>query len=62
MIKLDKSFVDTITVSPPQYELVKGIIGLAHALRVAVDLFVRPMSAEDALARVTRELVGPGPR
>jgi diguanylate cyclase (GGDEF)-like protein/PAS domain S-box-containing protein len=36
LIKLDKSFVDTITTSPPQYELVKGIIGLAHALRLAV--------------------------
>ncbi|GIJ68961.1 hypothetical protein Voc01_038780 [Virgisporangium ochraceum] len=36
LIKLDKSFVDTITTSVSQYELVKGIIGLAHALRLAV--------------------------
>ena len=36
LVKLDKSFVDTITTSPSQYDLVKGIIGLAHTLRLAV--------------------------
>jgi len=36
IVKLDKSFVDTITTSPSQYELVKGIVRLAHTLQLAV--------------------------
>ena len=36
LVKLDKSFVDTISTSVEQFELVKGIVGLVHTLKLAV--------------------------
>jgi EAL domain-containing protein (putative c-di-GMP-specific phosphodiesterase class I) len=36
IVKLDKSFVDTITTSAPQFELVKGIVQLAGTLHLTV--------------------------
>jgi EAL domain-containing protein (putative c-di-GMP-specific phosphodiesterase class I) len=36
ILKVDKSFVDTITTSPDQYAVVNAIVQLAHTLRMAV--------------------------
>ena len=59
-LKLDKSFVDTITVSRRQYELVQGIVRLARTLKLDVVAEGIETDTDRSLLRTTGCRYGQG--
>jgi diguanylate cyclase (GGDEF)-like protein/PAS domain S-box-containing protein len=60
ILKLDKSFVDTMSISPRQYDLVHGIVQLARTLRLDVVAEGIETPADRALLTMTGCRFGQG--